>query len=124
MGLRLENVEVEAIALQTNPIEDNTSETRFLNGYIELYPSAYITYDASEKNAFQLNYSRRIDRPGIGQVNPIKEWSTPLVSSFGNSRLMPQFTNSLEFNFTRNIKGGSINFGSYYRKISNEINKA
>ena len=124
LGLRLENVEVEAIALQTNPIEDNTSETRFLNRYIELYPSAYITYDASEKNAFQLNYSRRIDRPGIGQVNPIKEWSTPLVSSFGNSRLMPQFTNSLEFNFTRNIKGGSINFGSYYRKISNEINRA
>jgi len=52
-------------------------------------------YTHSEKNSFQLNYSRRVDRPGIGQINPIKEWSTPLVSSYGNINLQPQFTNSV-----------------------------
>ena len=121
LGLRLENVDVSAVAIQTNAA---SAKTAFTNDYFELYPSAYITYEFSEKSAFQLNYSRRVDRPGIGQINPIKEWSTPLVSSYGNSNLEPQFTNSVEFNFTRNIKGGNVTFGTFFRGISNEINRA
>ena len=121
LGLRLENVDVSAVAIQTNAA---SAKTAFTNDYFELYPSAYITYEFSEKSAFQLNYSRRVDRPGIGQINPIKEWSTPLVSSYGNSNLEPQFTNSVEFNFTRNLKGGSVTFGTFFRGISNEINRA
>ena len=124
LGLRLENVEVKALAIQASQPLNKITEDRFSNDYFEFYPSAYITYEASEKNSFQLNYSRRIDRPGIGQVNPIKEWSTPLVSSYGNINLQPQFTNSVEFNYIRNIKGGSVTFGTYYRQISNEINRA
>ena len=121
LGLRLENVDVSAVAIQTNAA---SAKTAFTNDYFELYPSAYITYEFSEKSAFQLNYSRRVDRPGIGQINPIKEWSTPLVSSYGNSNLEQQFTNSVEFNFTRNIKGGNVTFGTFFRGISNEINRA
>ena len=124
LGLRLENVEVNALAIQASQPLNKITEDRFSNDYFEFYPSAYITYEASEKNSFQLNYSRRIDRPGIGQINPIKEWSTPLVSSYGNINLQPQFTNSVEFNYIRNIKGGSVTFGTYYRQISNEINRA
>ena len=123
-GLRLENVEVSALAVQVSRPLNNTTEDRFSNDYFELYPSAYITYESSKKHSFQLNYSRRIDRPGIGQINPIKEWSTPLVSSYGNINLQPQFTNSVEFNYIRNLKGGSVTFGTYYRQISNEINRA
>ena len=123
LGLRAENVHVIATSIQTNAT--NTSpENSFTNNYFELYPSAYITFKFSEKSAFQLNYSRRVDRPGIGQINPIKEWSTPLVSSYGNSNLVPQFTNSLEFNYTRNLKYGSVTFGTFFRGISNEINRA
>ncbi len=58
-----------------------------------------------------------IDRPGIQQVNPIREWSTPLIVSVGNPDLVPQFTNSFEMNYTRQIKGGNIALGTFYRKI-------
>jgi hypothetical protein len=54
----------------------------------------------------------------------VKEWSTPLVSSYGNSNLIPQFTNSLEFNYTRGLENGSVTFGTFFRRISNEINRA
>lgn len=30
----------------------------------------------------------------------------------------------MEFNYTRNIEGGSVTFGTFYRRISNEINRA
>lgn len=124
LGLRLENVVVTALEVQTSQPLNTITNTAFSNEYFELYPSAFITYAPTDKNAFQLNYSRRVDRPGIGQINPIKEWSTPLVSSYGNIELEPQFTNSIEFNYTRNLKGGSMTFGTYFRKISNEINRA
>ena len=126
IGLRAESVNVDALALQTDVLSNVTTPIGFNNDYFEVYPSAFFTYSPSEKNSYQLSYSRRVDRPGIGQVNPIKEWSTPLVSSFGNQSLEPQFTNSLELNYTRNLKDrkGSVTAGVFYRAISDEINRA
>ncbi|AUP78219.1 outer membrane beta-barrel family protein [Flavivirga eckloniae] len=126
VGLRAESVNVDALALQTDVVSNITTPIVFNNDYFEIYPSAFLTYSPSDKNSYQLSYSRRVDRPGIGQVNPIKEWSTPLVSSFGNQALEPQFTNSIELNYTRNLKDrkGSVTAGVFYRAISDEINRA
>lgn len=122
VGIRAESVMEDAIALSS---EAASTET-FKNDYFQVYPSAFITYTPSEKNAYQLSYSRRVDRPGIGQVNPIKEWSTPLVSSYGNINLTPQFTNSIETNYTRtlNNRKGTVTAGIFYRRISDDINRA
>jgi hypothetical protein len=126
VGLRAESVNVEALALETDVVTGTINPIEFNNDYIEVYPSVFVTYTPSEKNAYQFSFSRRVDRPGIGQVNPIKEWSTPLISSFGNIDLQPQFTNSLEVNYTRtlNERKGSITAGVFYRAISDEINRA
>jgi outer membrane receptor protein involved in Fe transport len=122
IGLRTESVQEDALALSS----EATSTQSFKNDYFELYPSAFFTYTPSEKNSYQLSYSRRVDRPGIGQVNPIKEWSTPLVSQFGNIDLRPQFTNSFEANYTRtlNNRKGTVTGGVFYRAITDEINRA
>lgn len=104
--------------------DGNSVLRNFGNDYTQLYPSAFITYNPSEKNQYQFSYSRRVDRPGIGQVNPIREFSTPLISAFGNPSLIPQFTNSLEVNYTRNLKKGSITTGVFYRSVSDLINQA
>lgn len=114
-GVRAETVEV---------IADTNSVRSFENDYVEFYPSAFVTYTPSEKNNYQVSYSRRVDRPGISQVNPIREWSTPLISSFGNTELVPQFTNSIEVNYTRKLEKGSITGGVFYRAITDEINRA
>ncbi|WP_460219786.1 TonB-dependent receptor [Psychroserpens sp. MEBiC05023] len=126
IGLRVENVNVDAIAEQTDVVTNAVTEINFENDYTQVYPSAFFTYTPSEKNSYQLSYSRRVDRPGIGQVNPIKEFSTPLISAFGNQQLEPQFTNSLEVNYTRtlNNRKGSITAGIFYRAITDEINRA
>ncbi|PKA83690.1 putative outer membrane protein [Ulvibacter sp. MAR_2010_11] len=115
IGARVESVEEKA---------DTNAVSSFKNDYIQVYPSAYITYTPTEKNQYQVSYSRRVDRPGLEQVNPIREWSTPLISSFGNTKLQPQFTNSVEANYTRNMEGGSITAGVFYRAIEDEINRA
>ena len=96
----------------------------FVNDYYQVYPSAFVTYTPSEKNQFQISYSRRVDRPGLEQINPIREWSTPRISSFGKTSLLPQFTNSMEVNYTRSLEKGSITGGVFFRLIEDEINRA
>src|SRR5690606_2659827 len=114
MGVRIEDVKVQV---------DTNAVGAFTYDYTELYPSAFVTYTPNEKDQLQLSYSRRVDRPGLGQVNPIREFSTPLVSAYGNPDLLPQFTNSFELNYTKRLEHGSITTGLFYRRISDEINQ-
>jgi outer membrane receptor protein involved in Fe transport len=124
IGLRAENVTVDSNAFKKDLASDEELLIPFENDYFELYPSAFFTYSPSEKNSYQLSYSRRIDRPGIGQVNPLPEFNTALISQFGNQQLLPQFTNSMEVNYTRKLEKGSITAGVFYRIIEDEIQQA
>ena len=114
LGARLESYYVEAILNDEQIFEDD---------YVTIYPSAFFNYTPTEKNQYQLSYSRRVDRPGFSQVNPIREWSTPQITSVGNPALRPQFTNSVEFNYTRKVKNGSLTFGTFYRFINDNITR-
>lgn len=123
VGVRAESVQVDALAIDTDLTNNTATDFPFENDYFQVYPSAFVTYNPSDKNSYQMSYSRRVDRPGVGQVNPIPEFNTPLISQFGNPELEPQFTNSLEVNYTRNLEKGSITAGVFYRLIEDEINQ-
>ncbi len=114
------NVEADAFRLFSN---NSTELIPFENDYFQVYPSIFVSYKTSEKNTYQLSATRRVDRPGLQQVNPIREWSTPRVSSFGNTELQPQFTNSIETNYTRKLKKGSVTAGVFFRLIEDNINR-
>ncbi|WP_343616228.1 TonB-dependent receptor [Flavobacterium sp.] len=101
----------------------NSGQTKFDDDYITLYPSAYLTYNLNEKNVLQLSYSRRVDRPSLEQTKPIREFSTPLVTSYGNPELRPQFTNSVEVNYTKTLEKGSITGGVFVRSINDQISR-
>lgn len=115
LGARFEQYDVDADFSSDGTIIPYTSSI------FSIYPSAFFTFNPSDKNQYQVSYSRRVDRPSIGQVNPIREWSTPLVTSVGNPNLLPQFTNSFEINYTRKIEGGSITLGTFFRSVNDEI---
>ncbi|MDW8849187.1 TonB-dependent receptor [Flavobacterium sp. MMLR14_040] len=101
----------------------NQGLSTFDDDYITLYPSAYLTYNLNEKNTFQLSYSRRVDRPSLEQTKPIREFSTPLVTSLGNPELRPQFTNSVEINYTKTLEKGSFTAGVFVRSINDQISR-
>ncbi|MCH4823578.1 TonB-dependent receptor [Gramella lutea] len=115
VGARIENYQVNAIY---------NGEEVYRDDYVTLYPSGFVNFNQSEKNSYQLSYSRRVDRPGFGQLNPIREVASPRLTVAGNPELDPQFTNSLEFNYTRNFKKkGSLTAGLFYRRTKDEINQ-
>lgn len=119
IGARFEHYAVDATF---NDI--GNPEEKYTDKIFSVYPSAYLTYNPSEKNSFNLSYSRRVDRPSIQQVNPIREWSTPQIDSKGNPELKPQFTNSIELNYSRKTKLGTLSSSVFYRRIHDEISRA
>jgi len=123
LGARLEQYSIDAKFTGFDGVLGTVTTEKVSDDIFSIYPSAFVTYAQSEKNSFNLSYSRRVDRPSIGQVNPIRDWTTPSVDSEGNPNLKPQFTNSYELNYTRKIKLGSITTGVFYRKINDEISR-
>lgn len=115
LGARFESYKVAANL--------NYGKITFDDDYLTVYPSAYFTYNLNEKNTFQFSYSRRVDRPGLEQTKPIREFATPLVTSFGNPELRPQFTNSVELNYTKVLEKGSITAGVFVRSINDQISR-
>ncbi len=116
LGVRVEQYDVDAVFSQSE-VQDTYEDHRFT-----AYPSAFFTYVAGKNNQFQLSYSRRVDRPGLDQVNPMRgSFSSPLMIFVGNPELTPQFTNSYEFNYTRTLEKGSASVGVFYRRINNNI---
>lgn len=110
----------ESYKVQTNL---NHGESKFDDDYITLYPSAYFTYNLNEKNTIQFSYSRRVDRPSLEQTKPIREFSTPLLTSLGSPDLRPQFTNSVEVNYTKTLEKGSFTAGVFFRSINDQISR-
>lgn len=117
VGARFEDYEVNGT------FDENGEEAIYNDKIFSIYPSAFFTYKASDNNQYQLSYSRRVDRPSKHQVNPIRQWSTPLLTSIGNPELQPQFTNSFEVNYTHRYKKGSITAGTFLRLVSDNITR-
>ncbi len=115
-GLRAEQLNLEA---NFNNTTQGNSEIK--DDIFSLYPSAFLTYNVTDNDSFQLNYSRRVNRPSIYHVYSIFEFYSPLVSSIGNPNLLQQFTNSIEFNYTKNFKKGYVTLGTFYRRSSDFI---
>lgn len=120
LGARLENYKVKGTF---NQIDTETSI--FKDEIFSIYPSAFLKYtpDEAQKNSYQISFSRRVDRPGLDQINPIRLWSAPRVTNVGNPNLNPQFTNSVEVNYSHKLKKGNLTTGIFYRDISDEITR-
>ncbi|WP_109437337.1 TonB-dependent receptor domain-containing protein [Aquimarina sp. AU119] len=120
IGLRLEDYNVDS---QFDEVGENPFN--FTDKLFNIFPSGFLKYTPNEdqKNTYQLSFSRRIDRPSLNQINPIRQLNTPQIILTGNPSLVPQFTNSIELNYSRKLAKGSFTFGGFYRRISDEINR-
>lgn len=76
------------------------NDARVERNYINLFPSAALTYSANEKNTFNLTYSRRIDRPSYQDLNPFEFRLDELSYQRGNEFLQPQYTHVVELSHT------------------------
>lgn len=98
-----------------------TGNSNYENDYLGFYPSAFFTYEITDRGLLSFNYSRRIDRPGFNQISPMPLWSLTTLQNEGNPDLKPQYTNSFELGYLQKFKGGSINAVAFFRQINDRI---
>ena len=110
MGLRAESSVYNGTVAKT----DSSFQ---VNYPLSLFPSAFITYQLSNKEDLQVNVSRRINRPNFFQLLPFIDYSDPQNISVGNPGLKPEFTNSFEVSYNKTYgKGANFlvsGFGKY-----------
>lgn len=92
-GLRMEHTENKGV--------QKSIDSTFKRTYTNLFPSATISYQASEKNSYTFLYSKRIQRPSYEDLNPFVYYSDPYNLYAGNPYLSPQYTHQTELTASR-----------------------
>ena len=69
----------------------------------------------------KLGYNRRIQRPGIAQLNPNFNTANPQNITIGNPELRPELTNNFELGVSKNIKKTFVNATFFGRFTNNAI---
>ncbi|WP_425504288.1 TonB-dependent receptor domain-containing protein [Rhabdobacter roseus] len=113
LGLRTELTDVTTTLRQTNEVNPRN--------YVNLFPSAHITYDLPQQNAMQLSYSRRVRRPQYNDLSPFMTFSDNRNFFSGNPDLNPEFTDAFEIGHIKYVDKGSLSSSIYYRHTTGKI---
>lgn len=82
-----------------NNLDFLTLDTTAGNRYFALYPTLHLGYTQG-KGEWQLNYSRRVNRPDGEDMNPVPEYRDPRNIFVGNPDLKPEDIHAIEAGFS------------------------
>ncbi|MEM6344856.1 MAG: TonB-dependent receptor [Bacteroidota bacterium] len=122
LGLRAEQTRTLGTLFSTQ----NTGLDSVDRQYLNLFPTAGITYSPSQKHSYRINYSRRIDRPRYQDLNPFINQLDQLTFNRGNPFLRPQFTDNLQFTYTYQYRySASVSYSltdDFFTQITDTLN--
>ena len=113
LGLRWEDSEIDVNQLQTGDFNNKK--------YDNFFPSAFFTYEFSEKSSASLSYSRRIQRPRGRFLNPFSGLSSNTNIFVGNPDLDPAFTDALDFGYLKRWNKLTFNTSLYVNKTTDSF---
>jgi outer membrane receptor protein involved in Fe transport len=87
-GLRLEEAEIHTDQFTQGIVADQK--------YYRAYPTLHLAYELTATQELQLNYSKRVNRPDLDDLNPFSEFQDPNNLRVGNPHLRPEQTDSVE----------------------------
>ena len=98
-------------------------EKPFKKDYFQLFPSVFLSWQMTESQQLQLNYTRRLRRPWGGQLNSFRDTRDATTVSFGNPLLTPEYSNSFSLNYLKTWTQHSLLVSAYYRPTSDVIQR-
>ena len=98
-------------------------EQPFKKDYFQLFPSVFMSWQMTETQQLQLNYTRRLRRPWGGQLNSFRDTRDATTVSFGNQYLTPEFSNSFSLNYLKQWNDHSLLVSAYYRPTTDVIQR-
>ena len=116
LGLRYEDSNIEINQLAT--ADFNTKK------YGNLFPSAFLTYEISDKSSTSISYSRRIQRPRGRMLNPFSNLSSNINIFVGNPDLDPSMTDAIDFGYIKRWTKLTLSTSLYYNKTNDVFQMA
>lgn len=112
IGVRLENTHSKG---DLQPREGSSQSPALVaRNYLNVFPTAGITYKTGHSGTYNLSIARRIDRPAYNDLNPFSYPVDELSYWKGNPFLKPQYANILSLQYS--YKSTTISAG--YTKTS------
>jgi outer membrane receptor protein involved in Fe transport len=99
------------------------NETTVQDHYLTWTPGAAMSYTLPNAATLTGSYSRRIQRPGIAQLNPFVNTADRLNATRGNPYLRPELTDIFDLSFSMPFKKGFLNGSAFYYHNHNIIEK-
>jgi outer membrane receptor protein involved in Fe transport len=113
LGVRAEYV--------SNKGNTQSGSTRFTNQYLKLFPTASLIYYTQPQTYWKISYGKRINRPGLGQLNPFTDITDSLNPHSGNPYLKPEIIHAFELGYNKEWDNFSFSSNLFYRYAFNSI---
>jgi outer membrane receptor protein involved in Fe transport len=115
-GARYEYTDISASFLKKE------GQNTVIPAYGVLVPSFNMS-KTFKSGTWRFSYNRRIQRPGIQNLNPNVNATNPLNISTGNPNLAPEYTNNYEVSYSKFIKQTYISTAFFMRNTTGAINQ-
>ncbi|QEM13240.1 outer membrane beta-barrel protein [Mucilaginibacter rubeus] len=109
---------IAGLNTQWQQINNNFVTSRLMQNYFFLLPTIRI-----EAYGISFSYERRVNQPGISNLQPITIVYSPLYSYTGNPNLVPSINNNYYINFFKYFNDSQLGIYSY-GNISSQKNMA
>jgi outer membrane receptor protein involved in Fe transport len=113
LGLRLEQM--------NNKGESSNPDTTFRNAFFNFFPSLNMGYKLKDGSMVSFNLGRRINRPGLWQLNPFIDITDSLNRRGGNPNLKPELVNTVELGYSHDWRQVGVMAKAFYRGGTNTI---
>ncbi|SOD78135.1 outer membrane beta-barrel protein [Spirosoma fluviale] len=91
--------------------------------YSNLVPSINVSKSLKGGTTVKAAYNRRIQRPGLQQLNPNVNTANPQMIMVGNPNLSPELTDNVELSLSSTVKKTYINASVFGRLTNNGISQ-
>jgi outer membrane receptor protein involved in Fe transport len=95
--------------------------TKFSNSYVKLFPTASLAYYVQPDEYWKISYGKRINRPGLGQLNPFTDITDSLNPHSGNPHLQPEIIHAVELGYSKEWERYGLSANLFYRYSLNSI---
>lgn len=93
--------------------KQTTTGESFSHTYSDFFPSLGMAYQIKDHSDLTVSYSKKIQRPSLGALNPFKFYTSPYIYQVGNPDLDPSVFHSVDLKYK--IRSYSFTF-SYSRR--------
>lgn len=102
-------------------IDFEAASAPFKLGQWDYFPTLHVSRQFGAGQQAMASYTRRIDRPGGGELEPFETWRDAYNVQIGNPSLKPEYIDSYELGYQTNLGASVVSTEAYYRVTRNRI---